>query len=117
MRANVTACWLALLIVAATETSMTQGHYQDLAMQLQFQRVEAVVQGRQRRVEQASEAATQAQIAANKAESIGAQFVAALGVAGIAITVSGWMWGVLFGASILIAGRAAYTAAQALGAI
>lgn len=117
-RTNLTATFAALLIVAATEAGVEQGRYQDIAMQMQFQRVEAVVQGKQQRVQRASRRATQAQIAANKAENIQAQFVTALGVAGVAIAVvSSRMWWVLFSVSIGIAARASYYAAQAVGMI
>ena len=117
-RANVTAAWLALLIVAATEAGMEQGRYRDMAMQMHFQKVESVVEGKQRRVQRASRRATQAQIAANKAENIQAQFLTALAIAGVAgaFHTSG-VWWILMGGSIFAAGRAGYQAAQAMGVL
>jgi len=119
-RTNVTACWVALVVLALGVASNQEGHYRERAQQMEFHIVIEKLKGNEgigSRVATVSDWRRDARFTAEAWEQIALRLSVAAAIGAVALTVTGTLWVFLFIWSGVIAASSAYLAASAMGAL
>jgi len=120
-RINITAAWIALVVLALGLASDRESHFRERAQQMEFRIVIEKLKGNEgigSRVATVSDWRREARFAAETWESISLRLTLSAAVAAVAaMNLSAWLWLVLMGGSIGGAGSAAYFAALAMGVL
>ena len=119
-RINITAAWIALVVLALGLASDRESHFRERVQQMEFRIVIEKLKGNEgigSRVATVSDWRRNARSAAETWESVSLRLSLGAAVGAVALTVSGWLWIILMGSSITGVGSAAYHAALAMGAL
>jgi len=117
VRTNVTAAWIAILVLALGVASHFESDHRQQAQRLDLKVMTLELKGTSAVIPRMNRWRNEARAKAEKWERAVLSLSLAAAIAAISITVTGWMWLLLGGFSIVGAITAAYTAALATGVL
>ena len=114
-RANITAAWIAIVVLALGVASDRESEFRQQAQRLDLKVMTLELKGQSAVIDRMGVFRNETRATAEKWEAVVLRLSLAAAIAAVAITVTGWMWLMLGFVSIFAAGRAGYMAAQAMG--
>jgi hypothetical protein len=114
---DLTAVWIAILVLALGVASDRESQFRQEAQRLDLKVMTLELQGNSSIIDRMGVLRNQKRATAERWESTALSLSLAAAIAAVTILVTGWMWAALGLVSLAIAARAGWAAALAMGVL